>query len=117
MLPDLIGQLSNVSRAMSKRTSMSGRTPDSLYQTAPSSTAMPYGWDFGPEGEFHSLISPVLGFSRPSLPAPEFTYHTIPSGAKSRRRTVVPGVGSFTSVIASVSGFTFSRHGRALHET
>src|SRR3954469_14945327 len=117
MLPDLIGQLWNVSFAISKRTSMSGRTPDSLYQTPPSSSAIAYGCDVGPEGEAHSLISPVFGFTRPSLPAPEFTYQTIPSGAISRRRTVVFGSGSFTSVTASVFGSTFSRHGRALHAT
>src|SRR5918993_5477648 len=102
---------------MSKRTSMSGRTPDSLYQTPPSRTEIAYGCERGPEGESHSLMSPVFGSSLPSRPAPEFTYQTIPSGAISRRRTVVFGCGSFTSVMASVSGFTFNKHGRALHET
>src|SRR3954466_9539804 len=117
MLPDLIGQLWKVSFAISKRTSMSGRTPDSLYQTPPSSSAIAYGCDVEPEGEGHSLISPVFGLRRPSLPAPELTYQTVPSCAMSRRRTVVLGSGSFTSVIASVAGSTFRRHGRPLHAT
>src|SRR5687768_7884725 len=117
MFPDLIGQLWNVSVAMSKRTSISGRTPDSLYQTALSRIEIAYGCERGPDGESHSLISPVFGFKRPRRPPPEFTYQIIPSGATSKRRTVVTGSGSFTSVISSVSGLTLSRHGRALHET
>jgi hypothetical protein len=40
---------------------------------------------------------------------PEFTYQIVPSPAMSRRRTVVTGVGSFTSVIAMVAGSTFKR--------
>ena len=50
-------------------------------------------------------------------PPPEFTYQIMPSGAMSKRRTVVPASGSLTSVMSSVSGLTFSRQGRALQET
>jgi hypothetical protein len=59
--PDGIGQLWKFSVLGSKRTSASGRWPDSLYQTMPSTTAMAYGCDCGPLGESHSLMSPVFG--------------------------------------------------------
>ena len=65
-------------------------------------------WDHfpgdGPLGEAHSLISPVLGLKRPSCPRPELTYQIMPSGAISRRRTVVPPSGSLISVSAMLAG-------------
>jgi hypothetical protein len=47
--------------------------------------------------------------SLPIRPRPEFTYQIMPSGAMSKRRTVVPASGSLTSVTSRVSGWTFSR--------
>ena len=53
--PEGIVQVWNFSVAGSKRTSVLGRTPASLYQTTPSGVeAIPYGWDLGP---LHPLIS------------------------------------------------------------
>src|SRR2546422_6466657 len=53
----------------SKRISVFGFTPDSLYQTIPSGViAMPYGFDPGPPGDGHILTSPFFGSSRPRCP-------------------------------------------------
>ncbi len=53
----------------SKRTSVLGLTPDSLYQTSPSAVpAIPYGREWGPPGDGHSSTFPDLGSSRPSIP-------------------------------------------------
>src|SRR5919106_2331476 len=109
MPPEGMAQLWNRSVAGSNRTSASGRCPDSLYQTIPSTTAMAYGWDFGPLGEGHSLTWPVFGSNRPRRPREELTYQIIPSSAISRRRTVVFGSGRRYSWIAIVSGSIFTR--------
>src|SRR3954451_22022822 len=55
----------NFSVRGSKRTSVLGRTPDSLYHTAPPVVAMPYGCDCAPPGDAHSLTAPVAGSNRP----------------------------------------------------
>src|SRR5918999_1469003 len=109
MPPEGIGQLWNVSAFGSKRTRVSGRLPDSLYQTMPSTTAMAYGWESGPLGEGHSLVAPVLGSKRPRRPCDELTYQIVPSAAMSSRRTVVSGIGSSISVSAIVAGSTLTR--------
>ena len=63
--PDGITHVWNFSVWVSKRTSVFGLTPDSLYQTTLPTVAMPYGWDLGPLGEGHSRVWPVLGSYRP----------------------------------------------------
>src|SRR5690349_7297693 len=61
----------------SKRSSVFGCTPDSLYQIIPSGVmAMPYGCDFAPPGESHIFTSPVLGFSRPRCPRSKSVKYT-----------------------------------------
>jgi hypothetical protein len=55
----------NFSVVGSKRTSVFGRTPDSLYQMIPLICAMPYGCERGPPGDGHSLMAPVFGSNRP----------------------------------------------------
>src|SRR5258705_10110959 len=64
--PAGITQVWNFSVLGSKRTSVFGRTPDSLYQTMPSMMVIAYGLDLGPPGEGHSaVILPVLVSKRP----------------------------------------------------
>src|ERR1700693_4101402 len=64
--PAGITQVWNFSVLGSKRTSVFGRTPASLYQTMPSTMVIPYGLDLGPPGEGHSaVILPVLVSNRP----------------------------------------------------
>jgi len=67
--PDGISALANVSVFGSKRTIVFGFTPYSLYHTMPSGVmVMPYGFDSGPPGEFHSFTSRVFGASLPRCP-------------------------------------------------
>src|SRR3954452_22322076 len=68
MPPEGMIQLWNFSVFGSKRTSVFGLTPDSLYQTTSLATVMPYGCDSAPLGDRHSLTSPFLGSSRPRYP-------------------------------------------------
>src|SRR5439155_25476395 len=49
----------------SKRTIVFGVVPDSLYQITSWIAEMPYGSDFGPLGEGHSVTLPVAGSRRP----------------------------------------------------
>src|SRR5882762_11133526 len=64
--PAGITQVWNFSVLGSKRTSVLGRTPASLYQMMPSTMVIPYGRDLGPPGEGHSaVILPVLVSKRP----------------------------------------------------
>jgi len=63
--PDGITQLWNFSVFVSKRTSVFLSVPDSLYQMMSPIARIPYGSDFFPLGEGHSLVAPVLGSSRP----------------------------------------------------
>ena len=64
--PEGMGVEENCFDRGSKRTSVLGVTPDSLYQTVPSGTiAIPYGRDEGPPGEGHSSTLSVAGSSLP----------------------------------------------------
>src|SRR5437588_2347586 len=95
------------SRAMasvlgSKRTSVFGITPDSLYHTIPSGVmAMPYGWDFAPPGDGHTFTSPVFGSSRPRLPPSKSVKYTrsCPSIASRPGRTPVGRGYSWMSMV------------------
>lgn len=49
----------------SKRTIVFGLAKDLLYQGAPWVNTMPYGSDFGPLGDGHSVTRPSAGSSRP----------------------------------------------------
>src|SRR6476659_9182468 len=57
--PPGITQLWNFSVFGSKRTTVFGVVPDSLYQMTSLMAEMPYGSDFGPPGDAHSLTCPV----------------------------------------------------------
>ena len=63
--PDGIAHVWNFSVFGSKRTTVFGFTPDSLYQITSRIDVMPYGSDFGPLGDGHSFTAPVFGSSRP----------------------------------------------------
>jgi hypothetical protein len=63
--PPGIAQLWNFSGLGSKRTMVFGFDPDSLYHITSLIAEMPYGSDFGPLGDCHSLALPVAGSSRP----------------------------------------------------
>ena len=63
--PEGITQVWNFSVFGLKRTSVFGLTADSLYQISSFSAVMPYGCDFGPPGDGHSLALPVFGSNRP----------------------------------------------------
>src|SRR5262245_22722167 len=63
--PPGIAQLWNFSRFGSKRTTVFGIASDSLYQIVPLIAEMPYGADFGPLGDGHSVTAPVAGLRRP----------------------------------------------------
>src|SRR5437868_524108 len=63
--PPGIAQLWNFSALGSKRTMVFGFDPDSLYQIMSLIAEMPYGSDFGPLGDCHSLALPVSGSRRP----------------------------------------------------
>ena len=63
--PDGIVQVWNFPVAGSNRTSVFGRTPDSLYQTMLPVAAMPYGRDYRPPGDGHSRTAPVFGSNLP----------------------------------------------------
>src|ERR1051326_7044637 len=63
--PDGIVQVWNFSVLGSKRTTVLGFTPDSLYQITLPIEVIPYGCDFGPPGEGHSTALPVAGSKRP----------------------------------------------------
>src|SRR5947207_6008736 len=63
--PPGIAQLWNFSALGSKRTTVFGVDPDSLYQRTSLIAEMPYGSDFGPLGDCHSATLPVAGSRRP----------------------------------------------------
>src|SRR6516225_1573853 len=58
--PPGITHVWNFCVAGSNRTIVFGRTADSLYQMMPSIALMPYGCDFGPPGDAHSVTLPVF---------------------------------------------------------
>src|SRR5207245_7028375 len=66
--PPGIAQLWNFSVLGSKRTIVFGVDPDSLYQMMSLIAEMPYGSDFGPLGDGHSVTLPVAGSRRPRYP-------------------------------------------------
>src|SRR6267143_5901887 len=88
--PPGIAQLWNFSVLGSKRTIVLGLAPDSLYHSAPLVKTMPYGSDFGPLGDGHSVTLPVAGSSRPRKPRAKSEYQMISSGAIARRRGRAP---------------------------
>src|SRR6516225_2780194 len=102
--PPGIAQLWNFSVAGSKRTIVFGLAPDSLYHTAPLVKTMPYGSDFGPLGDGHSLTAPVARSSLPMKPRAKSAYHIAPSGPIASRRGRAAASGSGYSLIASVLG-------------
>src|SRR5437899_622256 len=57
--PPGIAQLWNFWVLGSKRTTVFGFDPDSLYQITSLMAEMPYGSDFGPLGDGHSVTLPV----------------------------------------------------------
>src|SRR6266496_3346103 len=59
--PPGIAQLWNFSVLGSKRTTVFGVVPGSLYQMVSLIAEIPYGSDFGPLGDFHSVTLPVAG--------------------------------------------------------
>ena len=63
--PPGIVQLWNFSVFGSKRTTVFGVVPDSLYQMTSWMAEIPYGSDFGPLGDAYSVTLPVVGSSRP----------------------------------------------------
>src|SRR5205823_3529785 len=63
--PPGIAQLWNFPVLGSKRTTVFGAASDSLYQMTPLIAEMPYGADFGPLGDCHSVTFPVAGSSLP----------------------------------------------------
>jgi hypothetical protein len=63
--PPGIAQLWNFSVFGSKRTTVLGVEPDSLYQMTSEIAEMPQGSDFGPLGDGHSVTLPVAVSSRP----------------------------------------------------
>src|SRR5262245_25786404 len=99
--PPGIAQLWNFSVFGSNRTIVFGLAPDSLYQSAPLVATMPYGSDFGPLGDCHSVTFPVAGSSRPKKPRAKSVYHTMSSEVIAMRRGRAPGSGSGYSLIAS----------------
>src|SRR6266702_4762480 len=63
--PPGIAQLWNFAVLGSKRTTVFGVDPDSLYQMISLIAEMPYGSDLGPLGDGHSATLPVAGSRRP----------------------------------------------------
>src|SRR3954471_641821 len=63
--PPGMAQLWNFSVRGSKRTTVFGVDPDSLYQITSPIAEMPYGSDFGPLGDSHSVTLPVAVSRRP----------------------------------------------------
>src|SRR5450631_4133620 len=100
--PPGIAQLWNFSVLGSKRTIVFGLAKDSLYQSAPLVKTMPYGSDFGPLGDCHSLTSPVAGSRRPRKPRAKSVYQIMSSGVITMRRGRAPAFGSVHSLIAMV---------------
>src|ERR1700674_2436001 len=100
--PPGIAQLWNFSAFGSKRTIVFGLAKDSLYQSAPLVKTMPYGSDFGPLGDCHSVTLPVLISSRPRKPRAKSVYQTMSSGLMAIRRGRAPALGNGYSVIAIV---------------
>src|SRR5262249_35016888 len=66
--PPGIVQLWNFAGFGSKRTTVFGVVPDSLYQMMSLMAEIPYGSDFGPLGDGHSVTLPVAGSRRPRYP-------------------------------------------------
>src|ERR1700736_2787223 len=57
--PPGVSHVWNFSAFGSKRTIVFGLAKDSLYQSAPLVKTMPYGSDFGPLGDCHSVTLPM----------------------------------------------------------
>src|SRR6202521_6065462 len=100
--PPGIAHVWNFSVLGSKRTIVFGFAKDSLYQSAPLVKTMPYGSDFGPLGDCHSVTLPVLVSSRPRKPRAKSVYQIMSSGEIAIRRGRAPGSGSVYSLIAIV---------------
>src|SRR5439155_17728179 len=84
--PPGIAQLWNFSVLGSKRTTVLGVDPDSLYQMMSLIAEIPYGSDFGPLGDFHSVTLPVEGSRRPRYPRDYSEYQQMSSLVIARRR-------------------------------
>src|SRR5438067_1698343 len=65
---------------------------------------MPYGCDFGPPGDGHSVALPVLGSNRPRYPRALSEYQSTSSLVIATRRGRVSGFGSVYSLITIVFG-------------
>src|SRR3989441_4864900 len=84
--PPGIAQLWNFVVLGSKRTTVFGVVPDSLYQMTSLIAEMPYGSDFGPLGDCHSVTLPVAGSRRPRYPREKSLYQTMSSLVIAMRR-------------------------------
>src|SRR6266581_4718781 len=102
--PPGIAQLWNFAVLGSKRTTVFGVDPDSLYQMMSLIAEMPYGSDFGPLGDGHSVTLPDAGSRRPRYPREKSEYQTVSSVVIVIRRGLDPGSGRGYSRISSVFG-------------
>src|SRR5438309_7396710 len=106
--PPGIAQLWNFSVLGSKRTTVFGVAPDSLYQMMALIAEIPYGSDFGPLGDCHSVTLPVAGSRRPRYPREKSLYQTMSSLVIAMRRGRDAGSGNTYSRISSVLGSTLA---------
>src|SRR5206468_8798587 len=104
--PPGIAQLWNFSVLGSKRTTVFGVVPDSLYQMTSLIAEMPYGSDFTPLGDGHSVTLLVAGSRRPRYPREKSLYQTRSSPVIAMRRGRDAGSGNTYSRISSVLGST-----------
>src|SRR5213075_2337835 len=104
--PPGIAQLWNFWVLGSKRTTVFGFDPDSLYQMTSLMAEMPYGSDFGPLGDGHSVTLPVAGSRRPRWQREKSVYQTMSSLVIVMRRGREAGSGKGNSRISSVVGST-----------
>src|SRR3989442_56619 len=106
--PPGIAQLWNFVVLGSKRTTVFGVVPDSLYQMTSLITEMPYGSDLGPLGDCHSVTLPVAGSRRPRYPREKSLYQTMSSLVIAMRRGRDAGSGNTYSRISSVLASTLA---------
>src|SRR5437763_16087040 len=106
--PPGIAQLWNLPALGSKRTTVFGVVPDSLYQMTSLIAEMPYGSDFGPLGDCHSVTLPVAGSRRPRYPREKSLYQTMSSLVIAMRRGRDAGSGQTYSRTSSVMGSTLA---------
>src|SRR5438094_9047432 len=104
--PPGIAQLWNFVVLGSKRTTVFGVVPDSLYQMTSLIAEMPYGSHFGPLGDCHSVTLPVAGSRRPRYPREKSLYQTMSSLVIAMRRGRALASGTTYSRISSVFGST-----------